>query len=97
MRFIVDLYRYILLLLIAVTIIAFVFIGLMLIAGSDNLPGTGPAFVFGALAFLVFEIMLLGMAAVFISVHDRHAELVDELREIRLTLSQPAQSETADE
>lgn len=87
MRFIVDFYRYIILLLIAITIIAIVFVSLMLATGSEATSNLGPPFFIGGIALIIFQVMAMGIVATFISIHDRHAEIVDEIREIRIHLT----------
>jgi hypothetical protein len=79
-RFIVDLYRYIVFAVLAVLIIGCVFAGLEI----NQL--TGPQspymafYVISAVAVAIGAIIGLGITATFISIHDRHAELVDEIR-----------------
>ena len=84
MRFIVDLYRHVILGGIALAIILLVY-GTLKVATSSDAYGV-LVFVYGGLA-LIAVIMALGMTATFISIHDRHAELVDELRAIRAELA----------
>jgi len=83
MRFIVDLYRYIVFIALAAAIIVTVF-GLLEVSKltDGNSQATG-LYVAGFLAALVVLILALGITATFISIHDRHAELVDELRGLR--------------
>jgi len=83
MRFIVDFYRYVILFLIALTIVIIVFTTLLLLTGSDAFSNMGTSFFLIATAILILEVMALGITATFISIHDRHAEIVDELREWR--------------
>lgn len=83
MRFIVDFYRYVILAGIALMIIAVVFLGLEIAAQDSPLAEYSWTFVaVGALVIAIY-VMTLGMTATFISVHDRHAEIVDELRALR--------------
>lgn len=83
MRFIVDLYRYIVFaalgLLIVLTVYGVLEAGRL--GGFDN-PMFG-AYVAGAIALFVVVVLSLGMMATFISIRDRHVEIVDELRALR--------------
>lgn len=83
MRFIVDLYRYIILGTLAVLIIGMVF-GLLKLSTFDSTlyPFLG-FYAAGAVLLLLSIIIMLGVTATFISIHDRHAELVDEIRQWR--------------
>ena len=83
MRFIVDLYRYIIFAALAVMIIGIVF-GLMKLSSIDSslYPLIG-LYAVGGIGLLISVVMLLGLTATFISVHDRHVELVEEIRQWR--------------
>ncbi|MGS1018113.1 hypothetical protein [Allosphingosinicella humi] len=86
MRFIVDLYRWLVLLGIGCLLIGVVYAGLKIAtAEGDFGPFTG---VYVAIAFAVFIgiVLAFGLTAAFISIHDRHCELVDELRRMRESL-----------
>ncbi|THD37388.1 MAG: hypothetical protein E7773_05035 [Sphingomonas sp.] len=82
MRFIVDLYKLIIYIVLALIIIGVV----LVIAELMKAGGTNPAFMgiylYGIVSVLVTVVLFLGILATFISIHDRHAEIVDELREI---------------
>lgn len=82
MRFIVDLYRLLILLGLAATIIAFVYVCLK-VATMPEL-GSDVAIDFAAVAILLLMLMVigLGLTATIISIHDRHSELVDEVRNL---------------
>lgn len=88
MRFIVDFYRYLTFAFIAATIIGIVFITLAL-GDSGALGDDAPPYFFliGA-ALLATFIISLGTIATFISIHDRHVELVEEIRKIREALDE---------
>ena len=93
MRFIVDLYRYII----------FVTLALMLIAGTVGLLEVTKLGVWNPLAIMTYAyaffafvmvILVIGFVAIAVSIHDRHAELVDEVRLLRLNMrstSEPIQ------
>ena len=83
MRFIVDLYRYVILGVLAVLIIGLVF-GLIKLSALDSsvYPLIG-LYAVGGIGLLLSIVMLLGLTATFISIHDRHVELVEELRQWR--------------
>lgn len=89
MRAIVDLYRYILLGTLGLLIVGIVFGGLEL----TKLTAAGTPFlmfyILGAIALIVLAIIGLGITATFISIHDRHAELVDEIRAWRTEFYAP--------
>lgn len=80
MRFIVDIYRYVILAGIAAAIIGVVFFGLKIGTLST---GYRSAVLIGGGALILLAVMSLGITATFISLHDRHAELVAELRALR--------------
>ena len=88
MRFIVDFYRYAVLAMIALLIIGAVFV--MLSVGSRDLLGEGasPYFTLAMIGLVSLLVMSLGGIATFISMHDRHAELVAEISQIRGLLEQ---------
>ncbi|KQM63414.1 hypothetical protein ASE75_13290 [Sphingomonas sp. Leaf17] len=80
MRFIVDLYRYIVFAILAFLIIGCVFAGLEI---NELIGPQSPYmafYVIGALTIAIGSIIGLGITATFISIHDRHVELVDEIR-----------------
>ena len=87
MRFIVDFYRYVILAGIALMIVGVVYVALELSASDSPLASysSGAWLAFGILAIALW-IMSLGMVATFISLHDRHAEIVQEIRALRLHL-----------
>lgn len=82
MRFIVDLYRIIILGGFGVVIIAVVFGFLKLSSGRFAGTDASIYFALGASAVILLMIIGLGITATFISMHDRHAELVDELKQL---------------
>lgn len=89
MRAVVDLYRYILLGTLGLLIVGIVFGGLEL----TQLTAVGTPFlvfyVLGAISVIVLAIIGLGITATIISIHDRHAELVDEIRAWRADFYAP--------
>ena len=83
MRFIVDFYRFVILAGIALMIIGLVYVGLELASQNSAVSNlSAPWMILGSLAIGLY-VMTLGMTATFISLHDRHAEIVDELRALR--------------
>lgn len=79
MRFIVDLYRYLIFGILAVLIIGVVFGGLQLGASAAIPQWVLGIYVAGGLAVAVVLIMLIGLTATIISIHDRHVELVEAI------------------
>ena len=88
MRFIVDFYRYAILAVFALIIAAFAFLVLSL----WNNPDFADEAVVTAAIVAVGSVGLLGVSvgliATFISIHDRHIELVEEVKLMRETLEQ---------
>ena len=88
MRFIVDFYRYAILAALGLIIAGFAFLILSL-SGSDGFGEYSVATIFVTGAGLIgFIGISLGLVATFISIHDRHAELVEEVKLVRLALEQ---------
>lgn len=82
MRFIVDLYRYLILLFCAGVLIALT-LGILIVTGNHQLFATwGPVTIISVAVALVMLIVSLGGIATLISIHDRHAEGVEQLRRI---------------
>jgi hypothetical protein len=83
MRFVVDLYRYVLLVLLALVIIGILL--LTFAAVDPNGPFQGeyatPA-ILAMLAAGVFLTLSIGGLAIVISIHDRHAEIADHIGEL---------------
>lgn len=79
MRFIVDLYRYLIFGILAVLIIGVVFGGLQLGASANIPQWVLGIYVAGGLAVAAVLIMLIGLTATIISIHDRHVELVEAI------------------
>lgn len=90
MRVIVNLYRWIILLSL-LAIVAAVVLGAVAIGNAGGLQDPMLA-AYGAAAFigLVFVILTLGITATFISIHDRHGEIADELGLIREAIERHA-------
>jgi hypothetical protein len=78
-RFIVDLYRYIIYLFCALALIG---AALVALSAADHTTALGAALtgwmLFAVLAALIVMVLGLGGTAILVSIHDRHAELVDE-------------------
>jgi hypothetical protein len=90
MRFIVDFYRYVILAGIGLMIVGVIYGALLLATQQSSISNvSGPALVLGILG-IGLVVMSLGITATFISVHDRHAEIVDELRALRGELERRA-------
>jgi hypothetical protein len=88
MRFIVDFYRYVILAGIGAMIIAVVYIALELASQESFLSQLSGVWLALGMLGIALYVMTLGMTATFISVHDRHAEIADELRALREHLEQ---------
>jgi hypothetical protein len=86
-RFIVDIYRYMLLGLSGVTIISTMVVIFMVLDPSinNNWATIGSTLLICLVVLLLLVIGLSGIA-ILISMHDRHAELVDEAADIALSL-----------
>ena len=86
MRFIVDFYRYVILGGIGLSITFIVFVALQLL--NNDVPFGLTSLWLGVAAFvLAIFVMSLGITATFISMHDRHADLVREVRALRETMT----------
>lgn len=80
MRFLVDLYRWLILLIIAAAII-----GCSWFAFSQDLSAANPQrvlFIYGLVGAILVIVLGLGITATFISIHDRIAEIADQSRRI---------------
>ena len=88
MRFIVDFYRYAILAILGLIIAGFAFLVLSL-GGSDGIGEYSVATIFFVGTGLIAVIGLsLGLIATFISIHDRHIELVEEVKLMRKAIEQ---------
>jgi uncharacterized membrane protein len=87
MRFIVDLYKLIIYAVLAFIIITAVVGILELIRMGGASAFAMGMYLFAGVVGFVSLVVGLGILATFISIHDRHAELVEELKELRLQLS----------
>ncbi|QKR99208.1 hypothetical protein F9288_05735 [Sphingomonas sp. CL5.1] len=83
MRFIVDLYRYLIFAILAVMIVGAVYGLLKLSQLPTEIAPLMMLYGLGAISLFVGLIMMLGLTATFISIHDRHCELVEEIRDWR--------------
>ncbi len=82
MRFLVDLYRYLIIAICGLVLIGLTY-GIVIGIGSGLFDtATGPLWIFGAVIIVVSMILGLGLVAIAISIHDRHAELVNEIERI---------------
>ncbi|WP_375272683.1 hypothetical protein [Sphingomonas sp.] len=91
MRFIVDLYRYILVALCGITIIALAFAFFAFIDASGPTGGAYPEWVIAAtIVVAIVFVLSIGGLAIIISLHDRHAELTDAAHDIRDALNRIA-------
>ena len=87
MRFIVDFYRYVILAGIALMIVGVVYVALELNSSDSPFASytSGGWLALGIVAIALF-VMSLGMVATFISLHDRHIEIAQEIRALRMHL-----------
>lgn len=83
MRFIVDLYRYIIFGMLAVLLISVVYGGLKLAAADAIPPEMVALYAIAGLLSAIGIIILLGVTATVISIHDRHVELVEAIIDLR--------------
>lgn len=84
MRFIVDLYKLLIYVVLALLIIGVaIIVAEMMRAGGPANPAFGAIGVVGAVVTLIIVVLNLGILATFLSIHDRHAEIADTLREMR--------------
>jgi hypothetical protein len=90
MRFIVDFYRYVILAGIALMIVGLIYGTLVLATQRSEISQFSAPMLFIGVLVIGLVVMSLGMTATFISVHDRHAEIVDELRALRADLERRA-------
>ncbi len=82
MRFIVDLYRYLIVALCGLILISLAY-GTVAGIGSGLFDTPmGLLWALGLAMILIFLILSIGAVAIVISIHDRHAEAVDELERI---------------
>lgn len=82
MRFLVDLYRYLIIAVCGLVLIGLTY-GIVSGIGSGVFDtAAGPLWIFGAVIIVVSMILGLGLVAIAISIHDRHAELVSEVERI---------------
>lgn len=94
MRFIVDLYRYLLIGLCGVFLIGFFLLLFLLHRAPVGLTsGLSVGIIASAAAAGVLLILSLGVTAILISLHDRHAALVDGIGEIAMSLEAIARSQ----
>ncbi len=98
MRFIVDVYRYLLLAVCGLTIIAAALLTLAAIDPSGPLSEQfrGSVLLIAA-GLLLLLVLNLGVVAVLISIHDRHAEIADHAGNIAAQLSQRSDAPHATE
>jgi hypothetical protein len=91
MRFIVDLYRYIIIGLCGLAIILGAFAVIAALDVNGPLLGQYPGWVIAvAFASAVLFILSIGGLAIIVSLHDRHAELADAALELKTTLDRIA-------
>lgn len=92
MRFIVDLYRYIIVALCGITVIALAFAFFAFIDASGPTGGAYPEWVIAAtIVVAIVFVLSIGGLAIIISLHDRHAELTDAANDIRDALNRIAE------
>ena len=91
MRFIVDLYRYIIYGFCAFTLIVIALVAMQVADRSSILgaPLTG-AILIGLVGVLGMFVLGLGATAILVSMHDRHVELVEESERIATALEKIA-------
>jgi TRAP-type mannitol/chloroaromatic compound transport system permease small subunit len=87
MRFIVDIYGYIIFAFCGLLIISAVLLVLFVATSGAN-PDMTAGTIIGPIAALLFLVLNLGGIAIIVSLHDRHAELVDEARQLNATMGE---------
>lgn len=90
MRFIVDFYRYAILAVFALIIAGFAFLMLSLGNNPDLTQEEMVTAIMVGVGLIGFFGVSLGLIATFISIHDRHIELVEEVRMMREILQKEA-------
>ena len=96
MRFIVEIYRMLILISLAFAIIVSSYTVFEVIQAPELPSGTGALVVVAALTAAIFIIVSLGITATFISMHDRLEELADESRQVRMSLHQGSRAAAHD-
>jgi hypothetical protein len=82
MRFLVDLYRGLILLILAIALIAGFYLGFMLSVGPLASTPMWSIYIACFAAGAVIVILCLGITATFISIHDRIAEMAVQSKRI---------------
>ena len=81
MRFLVDLYRYLVIALCAVFVVALIYGTMLLLDGSIAAGGEYNNFVIGAsIALAIFFIIAIATTAILLSMHDSLCSVADSLR-----------------
>jgi hypothetical protein len=98
MRFIVDLYRYVIFGISGLTIIGTMLLILFAseLDANTNWDFAGPALAIGSGVVLLLILSLSGIA-ILISMHDRHVELVEEAADIATSLRRLADRPESDQ
>jgi len=96
MRFIVDLYRYLIYIFCGVAVIVTALV-LFIIADVYGTPKFTTDFIAIGVGFVVFLLLALGGIAAIVSLHDRHVEISDTLMRIASALEKMADETAAND
>jgi hypothetical protein len=77
MRFLVDLYRWLILMVLAVALIAGTWLGVELAVGSLATAPQRTIYIAALIGAGIMIVLSLGITATFISIHDRLADIAD--------------------
>lgn len=80
MRFIVDIYRLIVLAVLAISLVAASYVAFLLLLTEDIPPAFSGVVIGSMIIGFVVVVLVLGITATFISMHDRIAEVSEEAK-----------------
>ena len=79
MRFLVDLYRLLIVGMCGLILVGVIFIALSVVTSSGAVASLSGPVLLGCATALVFLVLSLGGVAILMSLHDRHIELVEQI------------------
>lgn len=82
MRFLVDAYRYLILLILGLALIGASYGVSTLFLGDGGTNPLSGAVLIGVIVAVVFVVLSIGLTATFISIHDRLADIASHMRSI---------------
>ena len=86
MRFMVDLYRLLILLILAIALVVGTWLGISLAAGPLSTDPQRMLYTVLLIGGAIATILALGITATFISIHDRIAEIADQAQRVAASL-----------